>query len=116
MNKETRQLVFAISLKGEVEVNGKVIKHLEGGFGENCRIILAKDIVEEHEVELKHINELINKNIKRFTNDDLLDLKVVADNDYNLDITNFGFSKMQLHKQVIFMFYQKEDIQNFLKY
>ena len=52
----------------------------------------------EHDVELKHINELINKNIKRFTSDDLLDLKVVAINDHNLDITNFGYSNMQVAK------------------
>ncbi|MCT8896035.1 ORF6N domain-containing protein, partial [Clostridioides difficile] len=38
---------------------------------------LVKDIAEIHNRELKHINELINNNIKRFkTNIDIIDLKV----------------------------------------
>ena len=56
---------------------------IEGGFGEGQKVILAKTVSEIHGVELKHVNELINKNINRFNENDLLDLcnenfKVVA--------------------------------------
>lgn len=59
---------------GEINVCGKTIKHIEGGFGEGCRIITAKDIALEHEVELKDLNGLINDNITRFTENDLINL------------------------------------------
>ena len=45
---------------------------------------------------MKHVNELINKNINRFNENDLLDLKVVGGGDYNL--IEMGFSKMQISK------------------
>ena len=39
---------------------------IEGGFGEGQKVILAKTVSEIHDVELKHVNELINKNINIF--------------------------------------------------
>ena len=49
---------------------------IEGGFGENQKVILAKTIAEIHEMELKKVNELINKNIDEFEHGvDIIDLK-----------------------------------------
>lgn len=39
---------------------------IEGGFGENQKVILAKTIAEIHEMELRKVNELINNNIDEF--------------------------------------------------
>ena len=81
MKKKTIDLV----IKGEVDVNGVTIKHIEGGFGENQKCLTCKDIAEVHEVEVKRINELINNNLDEFEEGiDILDLtkdensKVVA--------------------------------------
>ena len=81
MKKKTIDLV----IKGEVDVNGVTIKHIEGGFGENQKCLTCKDIAEIHEVEVKRINELINNNLDEFEEGiDILDLtkdensKVVA--------------------------------------
>lgn len=79
-----------IKVVGKVNVNGKEINKVYGGFGEDSIITTVKDISIVHEVEVKHINELINRNIKRFKeNIDYIDLlsnenlKVVA-NDLGL--------------------------------
>ena len=54
-----------IKVTGQQEFMGIEIPVVEGGFGENCKAILAKTIAEIHNVATKHINELINKNIIR---------------------------------------------------
>lgn len=70
---------------------------IEGGFGKDKKAMTVKDIAGIHNKEVKHVNELINRNINRFKKGiDLLDLKVVVLNDYNLEA--YGFSKMQVSK------------------
>ncbi|PEH48932.1 ORF6C domain-containing protein [Enterococcus faecium] len=77
---------------GNIEFTG-----IEGGFGKEKKAMTVKDIAGIHGKEVKHVNELINRNINRFKNGiDLLDLKVVVLNDYNLEA--YGFSKMQVSK------------------
>ncbi|MBC2004677.1 ORF6N domain-containing protein [Listeria booriae] len=73
---------------------------IEGGFGEGKRAMTVKDIAKIHGKEVKHVNELINRNIKRFHNYiDILDLKVVVQNDHNfIRLTDFGLSNMQISK------------------
>ena len=61
-------------LNGQTEIIGKVVKVIEGGFGEGQRAILARDIAEQHEVELKYVNKKIRENISRFNENDLIDL------------------------------------------
>lgn len=61
---------------GKENINGMEFTSIEGGFGENKKSMLAKEIANIHNRELKHINELINNNKKRFkTNVDIMDLK-----------------------------------------
>ena len=45
---------------------GIEIPIIEGGFGENQKVILAKTISEIHGQPLKKINQLINENIDEF--------------------------------------------------
>lgn len=63
-------------LKGKAKVNEMEFNHIEGGFGEDKKAMLVKDIARIHNKQLKHINEAINSNIGRFKNNvDLIDLK-----------------------------------------
>uniref|UniRef100_UPI001FAE2D19 ORF6N domain-containing protein n=1 Tax=Clostridium sp. 1001271B_151109_B4 TaxID=2787148 RepID=UPI001FAE2D19 len=68
-----------------------------GGFGENQKVMLAKTIAEIHGVTTPDINKLINRNITRLTQNDLIDLKnSQSSNDQQLlelDFTNMQISK-----------------------
>ena len=57
-----------LKIIGEKEINGMKIKCIEGGFGIGQKCILFYDVAKEHGVEPRKINELINRNIKRYIN------------------------------------------------
>lgn len=87
-----------LEVKGTQEFLGKEIPVIYGGFGSNQKVVLAKTVAEIHDVKAYHINELINRNIGRFRNGiDLLDLKVIVQNDNNL-LKDFGLTQMQISK------------------
>lgn len=60
-------------LKKKQEFMGIQIPVIEGGFGEGQKVVLAKTIASIHDTELKEINRLINRNIDRFSENDLID-------------------------------------------
>ncbi|MCT3069041.1 hypothetical protein EFN45_02860 [Leuconostoc citreum] len=61
---------------GKEKVAGYEFTGIEGGFGDGTRGMLVRDIAEIHGTTVKRINELINKNIKRFKNGiDIANLK-----------------------------------------
>ena len=65
-----------IKINGVKEVNGMKFHEIEGGFGENKKSILAKEIASIHNRKLFKVNELINDNRIRFKdNIDIVDLK-----------------------------------------
>lgn len=73
---------------GKIEFTG-----IEGGFGDDKKAMLVKDIAKIHERQVKEVNKLINNNHNRFrAGIDLLDLKQVISN--NL-FSYYGFSKAQ---------------------
>lgn len=77
-------------IKGKQEFMGLEIPVVYGGFGENQKVILARDIAKIHDVEVKRINELINKNIDEFEdNIDIIDLK--NNSDLEVVATDLGF-------------------------
>lgn len=66
---------------------------IEGGFGEGKKALLVKDIAKIHQTEVKRVNELINRNIRRFIEGvDLIDLKQAVSNDL---FSDYGFTKAQ---------------------
>ncbi|NFN14648.1 ORF6N domain-containing protein [Clostridium botulinum] len=68
--------VSQIKLRGINEVDGMKFHYIEGGFGENKKAMLAKEIANIHGRDLKVINQNINRNRKRFKNGiDIVDLK-----------------------------------------
>ncbi|QWU14311.1 ORF6N domain-containing protein [Paenibacillus sophorae] len=65
-----------LAINNNVIVRGKTIPHISGGFGIDKRAMLAKHIAEMHKKELKHVNEAINSNRKRFIDGvDVIDVK-----------------------------------------
>ncbi|MFY8263184.1 ORF6C domain-containing protein [Clostridium perfringens] len=94
-------------LKEKQEFMGIKIPVIEGGFGEGQKVILAKTVAEIHKVSTPDINKLINRNIERFTINDLLDIK----NCQSLSDQQFlsmGFTKMQISKaENIFLLSQR---------
>lgn len=87
-----------IKLNGIQEFMGKEIPIIEGGFGDNCKVILAKTVAEIHEDEVKNINRLINNNLKRFKEGiDIIDIKNCGDYE-SLQLNQLGFTKMQISK------------------
>ncbi len=81
-------------LKGKVEVDGMKFNHIEGGFGENKKAMLAKDIATIHGRALKDINRNINNNIQRFKiGIDLIDLK---NGGFGSPLYKLGFSSRDI--------------------
>ena len=65
-----------LTIDGVVIINGEEVHNIFGEFGENQKSALVKEIANVHGVELKHLNEKINRNIKRFRfGIDIVDLK-----------------------------------------
>lgn len=81
---------------GLIKINNYEFEGIEGGFGENKKCILAKDIAKIHGKELKHINELINNNFDKFKNNvDIIELLGVGfDDTYFKEL---GFSQQSLN-------------------
>lgn len=84
-----------VVLKGTQEFMNKQIPVVLGGFGEGQKVVLVKTIAEIHGMEIKHVNELINRNIKRFKDKiDILDLGVVLN---DTELKEFGFTQQALN-------------------
>lgn len=83
-----------LQVKGTQSFMGKEIPVIEGGFGENQKVMLAKTIAEIHEMELREVNQLINNNINEFDfGIDILDLKNtkyfnIITNDLEIKVSN----------------------------
>lgn len=75
---------------GSIEFTG-----IEGGFGKDKKAMLVKDIAKIHGTTVGRINELINRNIKRFKKDiDLIDLKT---GNFAIVLNESGFSQNQIN-------------------
>lgn len=82
-----------LKVLGKEKVGRYEFTGIEGGFGEGKKAMLVKDIAAIHGTTIKRINEVINRNRKRFRNGiDLIDLKQVVQNDL---FSDYGFTKAQ---------------------
>ena len=69
-----------LQIKGLITVEGMKFHEIEGGFGEGKKSMLVKEIAEIHGRPTGKINELINKNRRRFLDGiDVIDLKGKSD-------------------------------------
>ena len=84
-----------LEVKGTQEFLGKEIPVIYGGFGTNQKVVLAKTIAEIHGMETKHVNDLINRNIKRFkVGIGIMDLGVVLN---DTELKGLGFTQQALN-------------------
>ena len=82
-------------LRGTQTIEGKEVRVIEGGFGEGQKCMLASDIAEQHDVQQKHLNSLITKNIKRFSNNDLINL---CDENFKVGASDLGLITSNVQK------------------
>lgn len=83
----------ALKVLGTKKIGKFEFTGIEGGFGEGKKAMLVRDIALIHNSTIKRINELINRNRKRFRDGiDLIDLKQVVPNDL---FSKYGFTKAQ---------------------
>ncbi|NME31331.1 ORF6N domain-containing protein [Ligilactobacillus ruminis] len=82
-----------LKVLGQEKIGQYEFTGIEGGFGENKRAMLVKDIAVIHNLETRTVNQTINRNIKRFkTGIDILDLKQITPSDV---FSEYGFNKAQ---------------------
>lgn len=76
---------------GKIEFTG-----IEGGFGEDKKAMLVKDIALIHNQTNGNLNLLINRNRKRFKNGiDIIDLK--ANDNFAIVLSKSGFTQNQIN-------------------
>lgn len=78
---------------GKSEFMGKELPIIEGGFGNNERVMTTKQIAKIHNTENGKINELINNNIDEFEDGiDINEIKAILIRDSQLS-EDLGYSK-----------------------
>lgn len=81
---------------GKEEVAGYEFIGIEGGFGDETRGMLVRDIAEIHNKPTFVINQAINMNIKRFTEGvDIVNLKT---KDVVINLVDNGFSQNAINR------------------
>ena len=83
-----------IKINGVKEVNGMRFNEIEGGFGEDKKSMLVKDIAIIHGRKLKAVNQLINNNRERFK--DNVDIIDILNGNSELPLQNLGFSDREI--------------------
>ena len=79
-----------LKILGTEKVGNFKFTGIEGGFGENKKAMLVRDIAVIHNLETRTVNQTINRNIKRFkTGIDILDLKQITHSDV---FSEYGFT------------------------
>ena len=91
--------IIKLVTKDSVSINNREFTRVMGGFNENSIIVTGKQVGELLDKELKHVNEIINRNINTFTNEYLLDLKSEYLNDRDIEtLKAVGYTNMQIAK------------------
>lgn len=69
---------------------------IEGGFGENKKAMLVRDIAVIHNSNVRRINEVINRNRERFKDGvDIIDL--LSNEDFAVVLNDSGFNQNQIN-------------------
>lgn len=84
-----------LKVLGKEKVDGFEFTGIEGGFGEDKKAMLVKDIAAIHGRPVKAINQAIERQINRFKNGiDILDLKV---ENFAVTLSDLGFNQGQIN-------------------
>lgn len=85
-----------LKLLGKEKVGKFEFTGIEGGFGENKKAMLVRDIAMIHGSTAGRINELINRNRRRFKDGiDIIDL--LSDKNFAIVLNDSGFSQNQIN-------------------
>lgn len=80
-----------LKILGKEKVGKFEFTGIEGGFGENKKSMLVRDIAMIHESTVKRINELISRNRKRFKDGiDIID--ILVDENFKVVLNDLNFS------------------------
>lgn len=86
-----------LKVLGKEKVGSFEFTGIEGGFGENKKAMLVRDIAVIHGKEVKYVNKLINQNLKRFKEGiDIIDL--LSDSNFEVLLMNLGFSQNAINR------------------
>lgn len=91
--------------KGEQEFLGQVIKVIEGGFGDNKRILFDTQIAQIHGIENKHVRESIKNLIKKgrfIENVDYINIKSNDDINITFDLNEIYSYQMLLQAENLY--------------
>ena len=81
---------------GKQQIGKYEFTGIEGGFGEGKKAMLVRDIAEIHGSTVKRVNELINRNRKRFNDEvDIIDL--LSDESFAVVLNDSGFNQNQIN-------------------
>lgn len=84
-----------LKVLGKEKVGKFEFTGIEGGFGEDKKAMLVKDIAAIHDRPVKAINQAIERQINRFKNGiDILDLKV---ENFAVTLSDLGFNQGQIN-------------------
>ncbi|TKH22862.1 hypothetical protein FC697_12530 [Bacillus wiedmannii] len=88
--------VNELHILGKQNIAGYEFTGIEGGFDEGKKAMLVKEVAEIHKKEVRHINQRINENRKRFKSGvDIIDLLGVGLTD--TEIQRFGFTQQSIN-------------------
>ena len=91
-----------IQVKGTQNFMGVEIPVIEGGFGTDKKCITDKTIAEIHNMQVKHVRELIKNNFKRFKeNIDIIDL--LSDNKFKVVVNDLGLKGSNRTKNIFIL-------------
>ena len=86
-----------LKVLGKEKVGSFEFTGIEGGFGEDKKAMLVKDIAAIHGTTVKRINELINRNRKRFRDGvDVVDL--LSDPKFVVVLNDLGFNQNSINR------------------
>ncbi|URI13440.1 ORF6N domain-containing protein [Ligilactobacillus salivarius] len=85
-----------LKILGTEKVGNFKFTGIEGGFGENKKAMLVRDIAVIHDSNVRRINEVINRNRKRFKDGvDIIDL--LSNEDFAVVLNDSGFNQNQIN-------------------
>lgn len=85
-----------LQVLGKEKIGKYEFTGIEGGFGKGKKSMLVKDVAQIHETSVKRVNELINRNRKRFKNGvDIVDLKT---SNFVVVLNDLGFSQNEINR------------------
>ena len=91
-----------IQVKGTQNFMGAKIPVIEGGFGTDKKCITDKTISEIHNMQVKHVRELIKNNFKRFKeNIDIIDL--LSDDKFKVVVNDLGLKGSNRTKNIFIL-------------